>query len=387
MHRGRANILLSGMLARVPGQGGLAWVILQYLLGLRNLGHEVFFVESVPDAAIVPRGARLSESRNAAYFLQVARDFGFEKKATLLNRDTGETVGVDHAGLAAYSRSCDLLLNLSGLLPVDSLTSDIPVRAYMDLDPGFTQLWHEMGDVDLDLHDHTHHVTIGLSIGRPDCHIPTGGLDWITTPQPVCLQQWPVAHDLTHNALTTIANWRGYGSIHWQGRFYGQKAHSLRPLFGLPRKSHAAFKLALGIHPDETEDLEQLHEAGWELVDPAGVADTPEAFRSFVQESWAEFGFAKSGYVESNCGWFSDRSICYLASGRPVIAQQTGFSDYLPTGRGLLAFNGEAEVLTAIEALNEDYEGHREAARKLAEDYFDSNQVLSRLLRELGIHA
>jgi hypothetical protein len=189
---------------------------------------------------------------------------------------------------------------------------------------------------------------------------------------------------MTQEALTTVANWRGYGSVEFAGRFYGQKAHSLRPFFEVPLKTDEKFVLVLAIHPDEKPDLEKLRRCGWQLLDPATVAGTPEAFRHFVQGSKAEFGFAKSGYVEANCGWFSDRSICYLASGRPVIAQETGFSDYLPTGEGLLAYTTDEELLTCISALNSDYAHHCTAARRLAENHFDSGVVLTSMLQNIG---
>jgi hypothetical protein len=189
---------------------------------------------------------------------------------------------------------------------------------------------------------------------------------------------------MVHDGLTTIANWRGYGSIESEGRFYGQKAHSLRPFFSLPVQTAERFILALSIHPDEHSDLEKFKNNDWQLIDPLSVADSPASFQQFVQRSKAEFGLAKSGYVISRCGWFSDRSICYLASGRPVIAQETGFSDFLPVGDGLFAFETENDVMESIESLNSSYAHHCKSARKLAEEYFDSTKVLNRLLGRIG---
>jgi hypothetical protein len=231
---------------------------------------------------------------------------------------------------------------------------------------------------------HTHFVTIGQAIGRPDCAVPTCGLRWITTPQPVVLAHWPVAESLTFDALTTVGNWRGYGSIRHGGVLYGQKAHSLREFISLPTLTDERFMLALAIHPDEARDLDALAENGWSLLDPRSVAGTPASYRSFIQGSRAEFGIAKSGYVASRCGWFSDRSVCYLASGRPVIAQETGFSRFLPTGQGLFAFDTLDDVLAALDELKRDYARHARAARALAEEHFDSDRVLTRLLQQLG---
>ena len=168
------------------------------------------------------------------------------------------------------------------------------------------------------------------------------------------------------------------------GVLYGQKAHS-REYISLPGKTEEQFLLALGIHPGETKDLAAMKENGWRLVDPAEVAGTPGAYRRFVQQSKAEFGIAKSGYVAARCGWFSDRSVCYLASGRPVIAQQTGFTQFLPTGEGLFAFESNDDVIHAIDEINRDYGRHARAARAIAVEYFDSDKVLSRLLRGTGV--
>lgn len=384
MGRRNLRILLSGMLARVPGQGGAAWVVLQYLLGLRGLGHEVHFVESLPADSVDPAGAGLRETRNAVFFRHVVRGFGLEESATLVDAATFETIGLPYDRLREFARRCDLLINLSGLLRDPDLMRPIPLRTYVDIDPGFTQLWHAVDGLDVGLSGHNRFVTIGMTLGRAGCPIPTGDFEWIRTVQPLALERWPISDAPPRDGLTTIANWRGYGSLEFGGRHYGQKAHSLRKFFELPAKTGEQFKLALAIHPGEALDLEQLQRWGWQLADPASVAATPEAFRSFVQGSKAEFGIAKSGYVEANCGWFSDRSICYLASGRPVIAQETGFSDYLPTGAGLMAFETEDDVLRCIHSLNRNYDRHREAARRLAEDRFDARRVLSGLLRKLG---
>jgi hypothetical protein len=154
----------------------------------------------------------------------------------------------------------------------------------------------------------------------------------------------------------------------------------MRELFELPRLTDARFCLAMSIHQDESQDLAALERNGWRLVNPNDVASTPEDYRRFIQNSWAEFGVSKSGYVASRCGWFSDRSACYLASGRPVIAQDTGFSSYLPTGEGLFAFGSAHDVIAGIDALRGNYKRHACAARDIAETYFDSGKVLPRLL-------
>jgi hypothetical protein len=182
-----------------------------------------------------------------------------------------------------------------------------------------------------------------------------------------------------------VANWRGYGSIDHKGVLYGQKAHSFRRFLSMPELAREKFLLALAIHPDETRDLAALRANGWQLIDPSQTVNTPERYQQFIQGSKAEFGVAKSGYVASHCGWFSDRSVCYLASGRPVIAQETGFSLHLPAGEGLFSFGNSDGALSAIEQLREDYTRHAARARAIAVEYFDSDKVLLRLLNTLGL--
>jgi hypothetical protein len=262
----------------------------------------------------------------------------------------------------------------------------MPVRVYLDLDPAFNQLWDASG-IDMRFGGHTHFATVGLAIGSPECPVPTGGREWIPTVPPVVLEHWPRAHRMEGpgaGAFTTVGNWRGYGSVEHEGRHYGQKAHSMRPLMGIPAHTDAILRPALAVHPDETPDLEALGRNGWELLDPRAVAHDPDSYRAFVAGSLAEFGVAKSGYVLSRCGWFSDRSACYLASGRPVLAQDTGFGRWLPTGEGLLAFSGVDDAVAGIEAIRSGYDRHSEAARRLTEDHLASDAVLARLLERVG---
>jgi hypothetical protein len=311
-------------------------------------------------------------------------EFQLTKSAALLLQGTRETVGLSYDAVASFARGADLLVNVTGMLTDRELIGGIPSRAYLDLDPAFIQIWHAVEKIDMRLDGHTHFATVGLAMGTPPCKAPTCGRRWITTLQPVVLSQWPFGTEIKHDAFTTVGNWRGYGSVHYNGAFYGQKAHSLRELMKLPQYLQEHFMLAMAIHPDETADLAALRDNGWQLIDPKSVAGTPQRYSQFIQGSKAEFGVAKGGYVKSGCGWFSDRSACYLASGRPVVAQETGFSRFLPTGQGLLAFSSLEEAAIAVERVNEDYAGHSRAARALAEFHFASDTVLQRLLQKLG---
>jgi hypothetical protein len=384
---GQLTIMVAGMIAGDPYQGGATWAVLQYLLGLRQLGHDVYFVEPVAAGKLQPHGTSPSQSTNAAYFRQVMQDFDLESCAALLVAGTQHTEGLSYDSLRRLAARTDLLINISGMLADPALTEPIPVRVYLDLDPGFNQLWHAAEGLDVGFDGHTHFVTIGPAVGHADCVIPTCGRRWIATRQPVVLSEWPPAERLTHDAFTTVANWRGYGSITYQSVFYGQKAHAWRELMALPDRTPEQFVVALAIHPEETRDLEKLAAHGWKLVDPARVSDTPGRYRAFVQGSKGEIGVAKSGYAAARCGWFSDRSVCYLASGRPVVAQETGFSRFIPTGEGLFAFETEDDALAGIDVIVRDYPRQSRTARALAEEYFDSAKVLPQLLDRIGVGA
>jgi hypothetical protein len=353
------KIVVSGMTSDTPGQGGATWAVLQYVLGLRKLRHDVALVEPVR-----------SLERSAGYFRRLARTFALD--GILLERGSDRRIELT----TWRPDGADLLLNLSGVLP-ESLRADLSV--YVDLDPGFTQAWHEQG-VDVGLEGHDRFVTVGRLIGQPDCPVPVCNRRWITTPQPVVLGHWPYATEVRHEAATTIGHWRSYGSFVHGGIHYGQRAHATRELIRLPGLTKVRVLLALGIDRAERDDLAALSDHGWELTDPTEVASTPEAYRTFVQGSLLELGIPKRGYVESRSGWFSDRSVCYLASGRPVVAQDTGFTDWLPTGEGLLSFGTVEEAAGALEEAVGDYDRHRRAAREIAGEVFDSDRVLKELL-------
>ncbi|HET9591278.1 MAG TPA: hypothetical protein VFP17_00010 [Solirubrobacterales bacterium] len=376
MSGGRLRILLAGMVAGDPRQGGASWAVLQYVAGLSELGHEVVLVEPVAAEALEPGGEVVRYFRSLPFL---------DGRAALLAREGEATVGLSSAELFEFARGADLLLNISGMLRDERLLEPVPVRAFLDLDPGFNQVWEATG-TEMGIDRHTHCVSVGVRIGAEDCPIPTLDRDWIPTLPPVALAHWPAAERRPgRDAFTSVGHWRSYGSIEHGGVHYGQRAHALRGLFELPRRSPARFELALGIHPDEVEDLRALRENGWELLDPYAVAGNPAEYASFVRGSKAELGVAKNGYVNSRSGWFSDRSACYLASGRPVVAQDTGFGEALPVGEGLLKFDGVDEAAAAVAEVTDDYDRHARAAREVAEAHLDSRKVLSRLLERLAV--
>jgi hypothetical protein len=386
----RGTIAVAGSLAQRPGAGGHAWVFLQYLLGFRRLGWDVLFLDALrPDMCRDEAGGGCSfeASCNLRYFLDVMRQFGLEG-AFSLDYDRGEqVVGLSRAEVLERVRRSACLINVMGYCDDAEILAAAPRRVFLDIDPGFGQMWRELGLADL-FAGHDDFVTIGQHVGRAECDVPTCGLDWITTPQPVVLEQWPAApvEQGAAGVFTSVVSWRGpFGPIEYKGRTYGLRVHEFRKFVELPKRTGQRFELAVNIHPAETRDIALLDANGWVRVDPREVAATPDAYRQHIARSRAELMVAKNLYVDTRGGWFSDRSICYLASARPVLAQDTGLKDLYPTGEGLLTFNTLDEAAAGVEEINGNYARHTKAAREIAVEYFNSDKVLSSLLRRLGV--
>jgi len=368
------RVILGGMVASVPGHGGATWAALQYALGLRALGHDVLVVDEV-------RGPGDPDARTRC-LEEVAEAFGLEGRVALLT-GAGGSLGVTYDDVLALAAEAELLVNLAGTVRDPRVLEAVGRRLLVDLDPAFTQLWHAQG-VEVGLATHDRFASVGLRLHAPECEVPDGGVRWEPTLPPVALEHWPVAHEEPTEGLTTIANWRSYGTIEHDGVRYGQKAHSVRALIELPRLLPEPPRFALLIDPAETTDIAALHRNGWVLIDAAHETATPADYARFVRASAAELGIAKEGYVVSRCGWFSDRSGCYLASGRPVIAQRTGWEHVLPEGDGLLGFDTAEEAAAAVAAVHAEPERHALAARALAEERLDARVVLPALL-EVGL--
>jgi hypothetical protein len=364
--------VVAGALANKPSNGGEAWVRLSYLRGLRRLGFTVHFVEEVDGDSVDPAGV--------AHFDSVAAAGWGVSTWTLIAR-SGPTLHGDRPRLEQVADEADLLVNVSGNLRTPALLRRFQRTAFLDVDPGYTQIWHEQGVDPIPPHDV--YFTIAENIGHGGCAVPEAGIRWRTTRPPVVLADWPQADAGAGASFTTVATWRGtYGPLEHDGRRYGGKLHEFRKVLPLPRLTPLAFEVALDIHEGEERDLVALREHGWHLVDPREATATPHDFRRYVQASAAEFSVAQGAYVETRSGWFSDRTTRYLASGKPALVQDTGFGRLLPVGEGLLSFRSLDDAVDGARALAADYDGHARAARRFAEEHFDSDAVLTRLLAD-----
>jgi hypothetical protein len=388
-------VLVSGALANKCGNGGGAWERLSWATGLRRLGLEVYFVEVIlPERCLDARGetTNFADSVNRDWFRRVTGWFGMGECSALVCDDGEHVGGVPWQQLLDVAEAAELLVNLSGHLILEPLLRRIGRKAYVDVDPGFTQFWHADPATPFHLAGHDFYFTIGENIGSPDCPIPTGGIRWRPTRQPVVLDDWPVTAAPEPGRFTTIASWRGaFGPVQFGNQTYGVKAHEWRKFLALPQRvregagSALLFETALDIHAGDARDLAALRENGWHVTDPKVLAGSPAAFRRYVQGSGAEFSVAQGIYVETNSGWFSDRTVRYLASGKPALVQDTGFGHHYPVGLGLVPFRTLDDAVAGAERIAADYPDHCRAARALAEEYFDSDKVLGRLIDEVGI--
>ena len=373
----KGTIVVAGSVAQRPGFGGHTWVFLQYLLGFRRLGWNVVFLDRLEPAMGVGE-------TGITYVVDVCRAFGLDADFAVLGERGEAVAGLSRSEVLERVRDSALLLNVMGFLEDREILAAAPQRVFLDIDPGFGQMWRELGLAD-PFAGHHAFVTIAENIGKPDCTIPTCGLEWVTTRPPIVLDEWP-ATSVEGGSFRTVGSWRGpYAPVEYEGTTYGLRAHELRRFVELPRLSVERFELALEIDPADKTDRDNLLASGWALVDPAKVAGDTDAYRNYIQSSKAELMVAKAMYVQTRSGWFSDRSICFLASGKPVLAQDTGLDGLYPRGEGLVTFETPEDAVAGAAEISRDYERHARGARALAEESFDSDKVLGRLLEMLGV--
>jgi hypothetical protein len=372
------TVVVSGAIANKPRNGGEAWVRLSWIRGLQRLGCRVYFVEQIDEPSFEQSGTR-------DYFDAVVEEFGLGGAAALVAGD-GATIGLAYEEVLEIADEADLLVNISGNMRAPEIASRFERSAYVDLDPGFTQFWHAAGEPGARLEAHDAFFTVGENIGTDVCPIPTAGIDWHPLPPPVVLEDWPADRQANGGgmpgAFTTVGAWRGaFGPVEFDGRTYGLKVHEFRKVIELPRRLPGSeFEIALDIHPADAKDREALLANGWRLSDPREEVPGPLEFRRYVQRSGGEFSVAQGIYVETDSGWFSDRTVRYLASAKPALVQDTGFSRNYPVGEGLVPFRTLEEAVAGAARIEADYGKHSEAALALAREHFDSDKVLGRFL-------
>ena len=374
-------IILAGTIGRSV-TGGQTWANLHYLLGLRALGHDAYYLEDVGEWSETYDWRTQCNTNSldhpANYIDHALSAHGFGNK--WIYRTNDDCRGMSIAQFGELCEQADLLLIRGVPILVWRPDYDAPRRrAFIDVDPGFTQIRlanREPAFVETMAHCESV-FTYATRMGRPDCTIPSAERIWHPTVPPIDLDAWPALTPIPTAPWTTIVRWRGVNDVQHNGVRYGQRDQEFPKFFGLPHATGARFRIAL-IGDGRTA----LEVNGWEVVDGGEATPDLESYRRFISDSRGELGIAKQCYVDTRGGWISDRSVSYLAAGRPVIVQDTGIGDWLSVGRGVLTFQSYGDAAAAVADLEANYELHAASARQIAERFFDAKHVLGKLLDE-----
>jgi hypothetical protein len=374
-----------GTIANKPCNGGQSLIALQYVAGLKRLGFDVLLFEHLrPEACWNHHQNQCGfiESVQYDYFVKIMKAFSLAPYSSLLYSSGQQHWGASLDNVVRFAGEADALIMIGGgFPPFPDLLSAARKRIYIDQDPVYTQLWSAVYHADIGLAEADVLFTVGLNIGSAICPIPTCGRNWHTIMPVIDLKFWPfVGSAVPAEKLTTVAAWRGFAPLEYQGKWYEQKAVEFKRFIRVPAKIKRPVEVALAI--DEAEDLDTLRRHGWHIVDPRVHVGDPWRYRAYITHSRAELGIFANAYVKARSGWLSDRSAAYLASGKPVLAQDTGLANHLPVGTGLIPFRTEKELIAAVDDLDARYEEHCLEARKLAEEYFCAEKVLRKLLAQ-----
>jgi hypothetical protein len=330
----------------------------------------------------------VEDSANSVAFLDdVMTRVGLGDRWTYVDPVTGVHHGLSREGLDRLYRDADAIFNVCAATRLRDEHLQCPIRVYVETDPVFEQIRVAEGDrgATMALEDHTHHFTYGENLGQPDCPIPLEKFAWRATRPPVIPELWETPFDPSAERFTTVATWRNAGKdIHFRGQTYLWSKHqNFLRMIDLPTRTRQPIEMALEVTDPETRGL--LTRNGWTLADAYQVSRDITTYRQHIQRSRGEFTVAKDLVARTNSGWFSDRSVCYLAAGKPVVTQDTGFGKYVPEGLGLLAFDTVEGAAASLDEVNRDYERHSRAARRIAREHFAADRVLGRLCREADL--
>jgi hypothetical protein len=386
--RNRGRIVVLHFVGQMP-LAGIAWQAIHHLVGLEKLGYEVWYVEDSGTNPYDPRMASTATdcAYNVDYLRRAMEQFGFgERWAYWCGLDDAYH-GLSRDRVRRLYRESDAIINLCGSHRLRDEHLQCPVRILIDTDPGYQQINYAKGDAAerTYLGAHTHFFTYGGNLGRADCTIPIEGILWRPTSPPVAVDLWPAPRD-EPRCFTSVASWDNRGKdIEYRGSTYLWSKHvNFLKFLDLPRHAPTTcFRMAIA--PPTDRIRQEVEGNGWQLVDPGPISAEIDSYRNFIAGSRGEFTVAKDIYARTNSGWFSDRAVCYLASGRPVVTMRTGSARLYPTGEGLFDFATHDEAIAAIEGIAADYPRHSRAAREVAWQYFAADRVLGALLDEIGL--
>ncbi len=407
------QIVVMGIMGQVPF-GGVAWQVLHYLEGLRRLGCDVWYIEDTGNWPYDPERNTITDNLNYTLsFMNRLMTWGgfMDHWAYCPPLPNTPPCGLSRSKISEVFKQADALINLTGSTVLQEQHLRVPVRMYVETDPVLPQIEVAKGNqyyINL-LNAHTHHFTYGENIHSSDCPVPVGQFTYFPTRQPVILEWWntpalrPGDDTVSPKGgrFTTIASWRQSGKdVEWKGERYTWSKHQeFLKVIDLPAKISKPLELALAVKgnwsvdgntwipllQEDAEALQLLQNHGWFLANALTLSKDILPYRDYILGSRGEFTVAKDQNVRLHSGWFSDRSACYLAAGRPVVTQDTGFGNRLPTGNGLFAFTTMDDIIEAFNAIGSEYARHARAAREIAEDYFRAEEVLTTLLEHAGL--
>ncbi len=377
------KIVILGYIVKGP-LGGLAWHHFQYVYGLKQMGHEVLFMEDSEDFPCCYNPETYMVGEDPAYGLQFIQNlfalYNLQHNWCYYDAHTGKWYGQSKQKVLDFCAAASAVINLSGVNPLRDWWTNIPNRILVDTDPVFTQVKHLTDEKAMALAKcHTHFFTFGENFGKPGCSIPDDRLPWQPTRQPVCIDLWKVSPAPPNANWTTVMQWDSYKNALWEGNSFGMKSQSFQEYVTLPNFIQPEkLELALG---SVTAPKQLLEKENWLITDPFIATSTPHVFQDYIASSKGEWTVSKHGYVVTNSGWFSERTLNYMMTGKPVIIQNTGFSDFLPIGKGILTFSSLEDAVEKIREVSMSYNDHCLQARQIALTYFEAEEVLARLLK------
>ncbi len=384
----KKTILVLHLAGQFP-MGGIGWQALHHVVGLSRLGYDVYYIEDSGAPPYDPRIKSVVEdcTYNVSFVKDIMERFGFKDRWAYWDLAHATCYGLSLSKLKDLYGKADALINVCGTTRLRDEHLRCPIRIYLETDPVYEQIkLAQANPLTKEFLDaHTHHVTYGENLGTPGCPIPLPVYNWKTTRPPVVLDLWQPCDPPRGEKFTTIATWQNVTKdITFQGTtYYWSKHLNFLSIQDLPLKTSQRFELAL-----ETTDPElvpRLKAKGWSIADPYETSKNIDVYQQYIYASRGEFTVSKDLVVRTKSGWFSDRSVCYLAAGKPVITQETGFSSYVPTGTGLFAFTSLEDILAAVDIINSDYPKHCRAAREIACEYFASDILLKKIMVEAGL--
>ena len=393
----KKKIVLMGYMARCP-IAGVVWQHLHYIVGFQRLGFDVYYLEDTTSWPYDAKQTTITDdcSYAVAVTKQLAEQYGFKWGFRAAYKRPAETFGCDAAAFNKTLAEADAVFNLCGAQEMTEYVRKAKLLVYVESDPGVEQIKLAKGATDTIhfLKSHHFHFTFGENIGHEDCPLPVlEGIKWRPTRQPVVLDFWQQKISGAKKnpfRFTTVANWETKGKdIAWKGKvYYWSKTFEFLKFSDLPRaiqsKGPVQWEMATDMRLDPASD-ELYRRQGWILSGPHEMSAEFSRYREYIQASDAEWTVAKDQYITLKTGWFSDRSACYLASGRPVITQDTGFGKFVPEGQGLFSFKRVADIQAAADAILSDPARHSKAAEALAREYFDAEKVCGQMAKEIGI--